>query len=1563
MRKIPVIGIGASAGGLKEFERFFKQMPAGKEIAIVLIQHLAPDHKSILAEIVKRYTEMEVFQVENKIKVEAGKVYIIPPNNLLTISKGKLLLTPMQKDHGRYLPIDIFFRSLKESLGEKAIAVILSGTGSDGMLGIREVKEAGGLTIVQQPETAEYDGMPTSAIKTGLIDFILPVEEMPDLILSYIENDFIGPKIIKLEDAKTVSYLDQIFNLIQQQIGHDFTYYKRNTILRRIERRLSVHKLDNLKDYIELLKANPNEIGILYKELLISVTSFFRDIETFKFIEKNIIEKIVSQAENQTIRIWVPACATGEEAYSWTILFKSYLDDNNLNLELQIFASDIDVDAVEKAREGLYQENIETSIPPKFLDRYFTKEKDGYRVKKSIRESIIFADQNFLQDPPYSRLDMVSCRNVLIYLDNNLQQKAISIFHYALKTNGTLVLGNSESLGKATQYFKVVESKLKIFTKNDNINVKNHTWKMKHQRQNIQNPPKEVYAEPIAVLAKEFILDRFTPPSVVIDHNGEMLYVQGKTGKYLEFSTGEVKNNIVNVAREGLKIPLMNNIRKVRSKNKEIVHKNIRVKSNGNFEFVNLSISPLKKENNDTGLLLIIFEPSVTITQSSDYISESNTENAVILELEKELAEKEQYLQHTIEELETTNEELKSSNEEAESTNEELKSTNEELETSKEELQSVNEELSTTNNELTMKIDELAIVNNNLKNLLDATNIVTIFLDRNMKIFNFTPSVSEIMDLRHTDIGRSIQQFTNNLDYDNLVEDAKHVLKSLIPKEKEVYLSNKNYFWMRILPYITMENVLEGVVITFTNITEKKKSENIIKESEEKYRTTYENSPDSIIIHDFEMNIIDVNQKAIMEFGYSSEEFSQLKVLDLHPAEELSHSREVLGEMKSKEIQNVETKFKRKNGSVFWANATPCKYELNGKPIIHVVIRNTTELVETKNSLIKSQKRLIDAEILANIGNWEWDVTNDIVYWSQGLFKIFKIDPKQGAPNWSQHSKLYLKDSYEKLNKHVEDCYKKGISYEIEVDAVTSDGEIRKCIAKGYPETNSIGKIDRIYGVFQDITLHKNQLFLSKAQEIGAIGTWHLNIEENTLSLTEESYKIFGLPPGTSINYELFHDFIHPDDREYVNIQWTAALNREPYDIEYRILVDGEIKWVREKAELIFNEKENASAAFGVIQDITDRKQTEKAIVESQRLGAIGEMSSAIAHDFNNSLQSMTSFLELALLNTGLPEQVRTYLETANTVASEAANRVKLLQHFGGNTNKSIKSYSKSINTIINEVSIQSKPLWKNSAEKKGITITLETDLQKTNNIKVNDAGIESVLYNLIKNSVEAIVRDGKIKIETEILNQNVLIRISDTGLGMKEEIRSRVFQPFFSTKGFETGRGMGLSGAYSIVKDHNGEIYVKDTSPDKGTTIEMSLPISLTEEKKTESRETQFHKGIVKILWVDDDPLIRNVAFEILKSLGVEGDLADSGSNALALLEEKQYDLVVTDIGMPDMNGWQLCDIINEKQFGNMTLAVVSGWGAEIDEKTMEQHGVSFVVEKPFKIKQIHELIIKAVQ
>ncbi|MES2824499.1 MAG: CheR family methyltransferase [Pseudomonadota bacterium] len=847
--RFPIVGLGASAGGLAAFEAFFSSIPTDTQpdMAFVLVQHLAPDHNSILTELVQHYTQLKVFEVEDGVKVETNCVYIIPPNRDMALLNGTLQLLDPTAPRGHRLPIDFFFRSLAQDQQERAIGIILSGTGSDGTLGVRAIKGEGGMIMVQSIAASEFDGMPRSAIATGLVDYELTPTAMPAQLIAYVSHAFHRPSGLATNALHlSENALKKIFILLRTQTTHDFSQYKPSTICRRIERRMAVHQIVSIDAYVKYLQQAPTEVEALFRDLLIGVTSFFRDPDTFVELEQRIIPKLFEgKPTGAIIRAWSTGCSTGEEAYSIAILLQERLEALKKNYKIQVFATDIDSHAIATARAGVYPASISDDITPERLARFFTAEPDGsaYRIHKNIRDMLVFSAHDLIKDPPFSKIDLISCRNLLIYMNADLQKRVITLFHYALNPEGMLFLGTSETLGEFANLFTTLDRKAKLFQRKedfqgakraalnrflpptmakDRIPVLGSTNTLGEKMLNSKVSLREI--------TEQALLKQIDVACALVNNQGDILYLHGRTGMYLEPAPGEAGiNNILKMAREGLKHELTTALYKAAGNREHIKLANLRVKTNGHFTPVNVTVSPIAAAALDSPLFLVILEEAPDVIQSVSYASallnttgnEGKDNVAQIAELNEELQAKEEYLYAANEELETSNEELKSSNEEMQSINEELQSTNEELETSKEELQSINEELATVNTELQTKVTDLSRVNNDMNNLLAGTGIGTVFVDHSLSILRFTPAATLIINLIAGDVGRPVGHIVSNLiNYQNLVVDIKEVLKTLQPKEVDVQTISHEWYTLRILPYRTLDNVIEGAVITFVDITE-----------------------------------------------------------------------------------------------------------------------------------------------------------------------------------------------------------------------------------------------------------------------------------------------------------------------------------------------------------------------------------------------------------------------------------------------------------------------------------------------------------------------------------------------------------------------------------------------------------------------------------------------------------------------------------------------------------------------------------------------------------------------
>jgi len=833
----PIVGIGASAGGLEALEQFLARVPPGSGMAFVIVQHLDPTRKGIMPELLQRATGMKVIQVKNRTPVREDCVYVIPPNKDMSILHGVLHLLAPASPRGLRLPIDIFLRSLALDQQERSVGVILSGMGSDGTLGLRAIKEKAGVALVQEPATAKFDSMPRSAIDAGLADIVAPAGELPGKIFAYLQRK---PLIVRTElvmEDKTQSALEKVIVLLRDHTGNDFSLYKRNTLYRRIERRMGIHQITKMARYVRYLQENSQELDLLFKELLIGVTNFFRDPAVWEELRTQVIPALLaSRSPGHALRAWVPGCSTGEEAYTLAMVFREAVEalKPKASFVLQIFATDLDRDAIDKARHGVFPPNITTDVSAERLKRFFTKEDHGYRVRREIREMVIFAPQNIIMDPPFTKLDLLSCRNLLIYLTAEVQKKLMPLFHYSLTPGGLLLLGSAETVGSSTDLFASVSAKARIFKRTETVQRPVQVeFPASFKVGKPFGPESAQPAKPLASLqslADQLILRSYAPPTVLTNDKGDIFYISGRTGKYLEPAAGKANWNLFAMAREGLRYELAGAFPKALKQKESVLLHALKVGTDGGTQCVDVSVQRLDEPGPLHGLVIIVFtDVAMAVTT---HTSKTPAQHARLTASERELQRVRAEARITHEEMQTSQEEIRSANEELQSTNEELQSTNEELTTSKEEMQSLNEELQTVNAELQAKLQELSSSSNDMKNLLDSTDIAMLFLDRHLNVRRFTHQATKIIKLIPSDVGRPITDLVSNLDDPALSADACEVLRSLVPKEKPVSTPDGRWFSVRIMPYRTLDDRIDGVVITFADITVAKTLEAKLREKQ-----------------------------------------------------------------------------------------------------------------------------------------------------------------------------------------------------------------------------------------------------------------------------------------------------------------------------------------------------------------------------------------------------------------------------------------------------------------------------------------------------------------------------------------------------------------------------------------------------------------------------------------------------------------------------------------------------------------------------------------------------------
>lgn len=809
-------------------EQFLAHVPAGSGMAFVVVQHLDPTRKGILSELLQRATVMKVTQVKDRTRVQPDCVYVIPPNKDLSLLHGVLHLLEPAAPRGLRLPIDFFLRSLAQDQQEHSVGVILSGMGSDGTLGLRAIKEKAGLVLVQEPATAKFDGMPRSAVDAGLADIVAPVDELPGKIMAYLQRTpLMAPTEAALED-KTQSALEKVVVLLRAKTANDFSFYKQSTLYRRIERRMGIHQISRMAAYVHYLHENSQEQDLLFKELLIGVTSFFRDPAAWEqFREQAIPTLLTSRSPSQALRAWVPGCSTGEEAYSLAMLLKKAVEEMKpaRRFAIQVFATDLDRDAIDKARQGRFPANIAADVPEDLLKRFFAKEERGYRVCKEIREMVIFAPQNLIMDPPFTKLDILSCRNLLIYLTTEVQKKLMPLFHYGLSPGGILFLGSAETIGDFTDLFAPLCGKSRLFRRTESVlRPEQIVFPSSFGSGPLTGPATRPAPKPpisLQSLADQLILQHYAPPAVLTNEKGDIFYVSGRTGKYLEPAAGKANWNLFAMGREGLRYELAGAFQKALRQKASVALHGVKVATNGGEQCVDVTVQQLEEPGPLQGLVMIVFTDvaAPVAATAAGGPPKPHARSARLAELEQELLHVRGEARATHEEMQTSQEELRSANEELQSTNEELQSTNEELTTSKEEMQSMNEELQTVNTELQAKVDELSRASSDMKNLLDSTDIATLFLDKDLNVRRFTPQATKIIKLIPADVNRPITDLVSDLSYPTLADDVREVLRTLASTERPVTARDGRWFNVRIMPYRTLEDRIDGVVITFTDIT------------------------------------------------------------------------------------------------------------------------------------------------------------------------------------------------------------------------------------------------------------------------------------------------------------------------------------------------------------------------------------------------------------------------------------------------------------------------------------------------------------------------------------------------------------------------------------------------------------------------------------------------------------------------------------------------------------------------------------------------------------------------
>jgi two-component system CheB/CheR fusion protein len=1486
----PVVGIGGSSGAIEALQSLLASVPPDSGLAYVVILHLSRDHESTLAELLQRSTPMRVIQVQHDQQIEPDTVYVIPPRYALQTMDGQIQLADLPHERHRHVAVDLFFRALADTHGPHAVAVVLSGADGDGASGIKRIKERGGLTIVQDPQEAGHGGMPRSAIATGMVDWVLPVVEIGPRIVDYVgreqtvrlppeqEPPAAGAGRVPLDE----SALRDVLNLLKTRTGRDFSNYKRATILRRIGRRMQVNAVEDMGAYLACLRTRHGEAAALLQDLLITVTNFFRDAECFAALETHIPELFKDKGPSDTVRVWVAACATGEEAYSMAMLLSDYARALDAPPAIQVFASDLDEEAIRVAREAIYPPTIEGDVSEERLRRFFVREHRGYRVRRELREMVLFAAHDLLKDSPFSRLDLVSCRNLLIYLNRDAQTRVLDTFHFALRSDALLFLGSSESVDDASSLFAAVDKRRRLFRKRPARRVTlpvssgpgSLALALEQQSDGAygpvvaaassfgrsapqRRPPAEADGSRSASWGELHfrLIDHLAPPSMLVDEQQDVLHLSAGAGRFLLHGGGEPSRNLMRLIHPALRIELRAALYRAAQSGEAADGAPVVLDMEGEHKTVAVRVQPVP--DIASGLQLVILR-NVVEAQAAALLParfQSDAVDPVAEHLDQELERLKSHLRDTVEQYEASTEELKASNEELQAMNEELRSASEELETSREELQSINEELTTVNHELKSNVDELAHANSDMHNLMDATAIATIFLDRDLRITRYTPSARTLFKLIPTDVGRPLSDLTTELDYPALSDDARRVLDRLIPVETEVGKAGDGWFLVRVLPYRTLDDHIAGVVLTFVDISELKQAQEALRASEDRFGAIVNEAAVGVVQIDPQGLITYTNRFYAQMLGYNEGELRGRNLLDLVHPDDREVSRRHMEELaRHHRPLQFEKRCVCKGGAVLWLHNS-VSLLAGSQPVATLLV--STDISERKRAeaaLRASEERM------------------RLVLEAAVEYAIFTTDPSGRITTWNPGAQRLL----------------------------------------GYSESEVIGQ-------------RSDLIFVEADRREGA--------------------------PAAEIERAV-RDGRAADDRLHQR-------------------KDGSQFWASGALMPMFGAGDTILGFVKILRDQSAQRAAQDALEASNR--SKDRFLAVLSHELRNPLASVHG-AALALAGERLTEGERR--RAIEIVQRQADHMRVLLDELLDISTLRLGRMTLHLEPVhVRELVEAALEATRHALEAAGHALAVHLPTPDIT-LVCDRVRMSQVLANLLANAIKYTPDGGHIEVAARLLGDGeVQFTISDDGDGMEASTVESMFEMFSrnarAQAGNKGGLGIGLALVRSIVDLHGGRVVGESDGPGKGARFTVTVPVqgdpplaepqvaaprTPAEDSTTPGAAEAREAGLGRRVVIADDNA--DAAWPVARMLELAGysvRVAHSGEEALMLVSEEPVDVVILDIGLPGLSGYEVATRLRSRPGAEaLVLVAATGWGQPDDLNKAREAGFDMHFVKPLDVRSL---------